>query len=64
MHCGRSFMMKRGWSRVGSELTAADAVTAVTALLESAGKPDDPMNGHDSRFWCTHRGALGISIKA
>ena len=48
----RSFMLKRGWSRVGSELTAADTVAAVTALLEADGRPDDPDNTHAAKFWC------------
>ncbi len=47
----RSFVLKRGWSRVGSELTAADTVAAVTALLEAAGRPDDPDNTHTQKFW-------------
>ena len=48
----RSFMLKRGWSRVGSELTAADTVAAVTALLEASGRQDDPDNTHTAKFWC------------
>ncbi len=48
----RSFMLKRGWSRVGAELTAADTVAAVTALLEASGRQDDPDNTHTAKFWC------------
>ena len=47
----RSFQLNRGWSRVASDLTAADAVSAVTALLESPGKPDEPRS-NATRFWC------------
>ena len=55
----RSFMLKRGWSRVGSELTAADTVAAVTALLEAGGRQDDPDNTHTAKFWCARAVASG-----
>ena len=57
----RSFVLKRGWSRVGSELTAADTVAAVTALLEAAGRPDDPDNTHTQKFWCAADGRPALT---